>query len=694
MAEQPLNRFYVASYAANDRDFPIVAIRLDPRVAGYRVPEDLSPHPDSKRYPNHVFTGSQPSNGDERVTHIYEILPSPWVPFTRYDDDLGPIQGRRRSVKNEGQQASLTSSTKISYEGREGSAIVSNEIEESWSIAVDEDGNSLFPVRVRDFYDASRGAVQETRQLFVPTGEEKGTLENINGVITQTSYDVYNEYLSFKIVETYSVDGPQLVGKSTNNEGQLVTVTTQRKGASTYVAPEPTALKTIEVSREDAESLIERIVDTPKVFEGKRFSVERPDNVPQKFKASLPVVTTEISIEGQAQLPILQLGDFAKSEQQVTDFVKRTSATKRDLSVAKTLVGSQYTSELGGGIATVTETYPFNYSPPKSPEFGVIVDEIEDLGDGTKIRREIKLKPYQYVLEDFDDDGERITVNSLQPLRGQDYDEELDLVIPYQQVVAEPKTEQITTGGRRRVTPRDVSHSLVQKYDVNDVQETLDGYFWELPDMVNINLPDKLIRVQHVVDSAGGGSSGSGFGDTYFYSSSSRNSTNGSITYDIEQGYSGPVQALKCIFFLPKESSSPNAALKKIKKECSIIVAGFWPFLKPESHLIQTFGRSIEASRSKSVSFNSGSESTSGGGSSSTNSTTIPPTLHPALSISGTTSVPFDKTGSLVKPRMLAATNPTQFPAGNWIISINGAPYKFSYVRIDAVVAIVNSEYT
>jgi hypothetical protein len=129
----PLNRIYVLGYSANDRSFPILAQVLDPRVAGYKVPEDLSTCPD-KRYPNHVFTGAQPLSGDERVRHVWEILPSPWVPFTRYDDDLGPIQGRRRAVKNEGQQADLASDRKISYEGRDGSAIVSNEIEETWSI--------------------------------------------------------------------------------------------------------------------------------------------------------------------------------------------------------------------------------------------------------------------------------------------------------------------------------------------------------------------------------------------------------------------------------------------------------------------------------------------------------------------------------------------------------------------------------
>jgi hypothetical protein len=201
----PLSRFYVASYAANDRDYPVVAIRLDPRTAGYRVPEDLSPHPDGKRYPNHIFTGAQPASGDQIVTHVYEILPAPWVPFTRYDDDLGPIQGRRRSVKNEGQVASLGPDQRVTYEAREGSAIVYTEIEESWSIKTDDDGNSLFPKKVRDIYDEQRGSVEEVRQLVVSTGDEVGSLEYNKPILTEIAYEPYNEYLLVKITRTFDL---------------------------------------------------------------------------------------------------------------------------------------------------------------------------------------------------------------------------------------------------------------------------------------------------------------------------------------------------------------------------------------------------------------------------------------------------------------------------------------------------------
>ena len=382
MAENPpLNRLYVLGYAANDKDYPLVSMNLDPRVAGYKVPEDLSICPD-KRYPNHVFTGAQPLSGDERVRHVWEILPSPWVPFTRYDDDLGPIQGRKRSVANTGQEASLTSDKKISYEGREGSAIVSTELEETWSIKTDEDGNSLFPIKDRDFYDASRGPVQERRQLFVPTGEEEGSLENVNGVITQTSYEPYNEFLSVKIVQTYKVDGPQLIGKTTDNDGQLVTVTTQRKGALNYAPPNPTATRTVEVSREDAESLVERIIDTPEIFKANTFSVERPDPIPQKFRVAVPIQSSQEIVEGTAITPTLEEGEISKSEEQRNKFIKRVSSTSRDQTVLpQTLTGKTTNNERQE--VTVTETLQLG-NTTEAPTATTTI-ESEALGDGNYV---------------------------------------------------------------------------------------------------------------------------------------------------------------------------------------------------------------------------------------------------------------------------------------------------------------------
>jgi hypothetical protein len=483
MAEQPpLSRIHVVGYSANDRDYPILNLVLDPRVAGYQVPKDLSACPD-KRYPNHVFTGAQPISGDQRVRHVWEILPSPWVPFTRYDDDLGPVQGRRRSVKNDGQVASREADKQVTYDAREGSAIVYTELEETWSIKTDEDGNSLFPIRDRDFYDASRGPVQERRQLFVPTGEEVGSLENVNGVITQTSYEPYNDFLSIKIVQTYMVDGPQLIGNATDNDGQLVTVTTQRKGADGYIPPNPTATRTVEVSREDAESLIERVSTINTIFASQAFSIEKPDPLPQKFRVAAKTETTAENVEGQAN-PTLTLSEseLAKSEQQVNRFIKRISTTERSQKFPITL--TQKETNENQQIVTVTETAQFGDSPETPTATKTISSEA--LGDGTYLIRKSEI-PSVFSAKSF-----RKTKDDPTPAKFRSREEDLTTEETLAGVATDnfdleegefSKSEQQVTGFIKRIsttsrTIEDLPKSFSQKTTTNEgllatVTETL-----------------------------------------------------------------------------------------------------------------------------------------------------------------------------------------------------------------------------
>lgn len=139
-----------------------------------------------------------------RVHRIYETLPGPWVPFTRYDNDLGPIQGRRRSVLAAGQKASLSSTTKRTYEGRDGSSIVSLEIEESWTTGEGTGDNPVFPTRLSDTYHDERGAVDRETQVVVAGGDEElqeATLTRDAGVVTKTWYEEFDEFHLKKVVE-------------------------------------------------------------------------------------------------------------------------------------------------------------------------------------------------------------------------------------------------------------------------------------------------------------------------------------------------------------------------------------------------------------------------------------------------------------------------------------------------------------
>jgi|694.fasta_scaffold17753_14 hypothetical protein len=694
----PIDRSYVVSYAASDRDYPVIGIKRDPRTAGYKVPEDLSPHPDSKRYPNHVFTGAQPASGDQIVTHVYEILPAPWVPFTRYDDDLGPIQGRRRAVKNEGQQADLASDRKISYEGRDGSAIVSLEIEETWSIKTDEDGNSLFPIKDRDFYDPSRGPVKERRQLIVPTGEETASLENENGVITQISYEPYNEFLSYKVVQTYSVAGPQLVSKVTNNEGQLATITAQRKAANGYVPPELTALLTVEANAEDKESLVERKVEIPAVFAGKTRSLETIDITPEKFRVFSGLRSEEILeagivpdnitfdvVDGQYQL--------SKSEQQVTEFVKRIRKTYRGLQSNSSLEGKVYTSELGGGLATVTEEFPSS-DIFGIPEYGTVSDELTNVGGNYKLRRKVKLQPInQQFPEEADEDGNIPSENLMPILRGQDYDEELDIVIPYKRVFASATSSRFTEGNRKRVTPRDVVYSEVIRYDVEDAQQSLDEYYWEIPDMIEVALPDKLMSISAAANGVQAQSEAPTVnGDTYSYTQMKRNSVGATLRYDIEEGFRGVVPTIRAVFFLPKGAASPNQVLQKVRNEKENQSIQFWPNVRPRAYQIAIVETSQSEETSESVSFDSAATSTSTMGSVTTNIANVPATIHGDLDID-ITGFPSEAGTVSITPSSLSATEYSTFPTGLFVYRINASPYRFSYVRIDALLVDITNDY-
>lgn len=103
------------------------------------------------------------------VRQIYETLPGPWLPFTRYDDNLGPIQGQRRAVVNSNQVAALTSTLKTTYEARDGSSYVSWEIQEAFGAGVS--GFDSYPI----IYDNSltvdvRGRIVSAQSTTVAAG--------------------------------------------------------------------------------------------------------------------------------------------------------------------------------------------------------------------------------------------------------------------------------------------------------------------------------------------------------------------------------------------------------------------------------------------------------------------------------------------------------------------------------------------
>lgn len=84
-----------------------------------------------------------------RVTRVYETLPGPWVPSSRWDDNHGAVSIRKRFVLTESppQLADASQFGQTTYEAREGSSIVSVQTSESWG---DEPYDYEFSVEIPD----------------------------------------------------------------------------------------------------------------------------------------------------------------------------------------------------------------------------------------------------------------------------------------------------------------------------------------------------------------------------------------------------------------------------------------------------------------------------------------------------------------------------------------------------------------
>lgn len=127
------------------------------------------------------------------VTRLYMTLPGPWIPFTRYDDNRGPIQGQRRLVVYTGQVASLTSTIKTSYEAWEGSSFVAWEIQEIFGAGVS--GFIAYPVLGSATLSVDvRGRLISTSVTTVAAGTSPDT----GPLVISSRVEAINEVISTK----------------------------------------------------------------------------------------------------------------------------------------------------------------------------------------------------------------------------------------------------------------------------------------------------------------------------------------------------------------------------------------------------------------------------------------------------------------------------------------------------------------
>jgi hypothetical protein len=178
-------------------------------------------------------------------------------------------------------------------------------------------------------------------------------------------------------------------------------------------------------------------------------------------------------------------------------------------------------------------------------------------------------------------------------------------------------------------------------------------------------------------------------GDTYTLSSSERDSASGTLSYEIEQGFRGVVPTVRAIFFLPKDAASPQAVLNTVATRSGKTVA-FWPNIRTRGYQIVITETSNFRENSESVSFDSTATSQANGQEIKTQVVSIPPTIHESINISTISGA-----GGNVKaqPNSVGPTPAPIFPTGDYLYQINATPYKFSYVRVDALLVQITEEY-
>lgn len=544
--------------------------------------------------------------------------------------------------------------------------------------------------------------------------------------------------LYFRVTRVFeTLPGPVITSYDTNEAGQKVTVTTQRKSTDGYSLPAATALSTPSAQSEDTGVIVEQIRTIPSIFTRKQFSAERPDMLPQKFRAAVPDVETSELVTGTATQPVLQQGDISASETQQTLFVKqvsrrsrtaptypvtitettatrsgqlavvtstlddgpqtadtgplvessevtdlgdgrtikvttevdeifpeaaytrskedltpakfraaisetvveqtvagqaampaslaanelsrseqqvtlnrkRTRVQNRETTTATTLSGQLFTTDLGGGVATVSEAYGTN--PTISPGYGTVAAEKEALGDGKFATRHVVLA-------------------NPPALTGQVYDESLDIVVPFTQQVV-PSGSSVGSA-RTSIDPRDVYHSVSRQLDVAAYRTKALQEHWRVASYVNMELPDRLTSVEAVISKSISGGSATGSGTSWSIRASGTAAATIDIRFQIKNGYTGPIPATRHVFFLDKNSAGFSAVASKTNAQA-------FPQLFPEPVTFTSVSGSVtkEVSSSSSSDIMSGSFSTGSGTSFGTalssTITTIPPTLHSAIAV-------------------------------------------------------------
>jgi len=340
----------------------------------------------------------------------------------------------------------------------------------------------------------------------------------------------------------------------------------------------------------------------------KRKVKENP--TPQKFRIHTEVVETTTPIDLSAAnvdnlpTPTSPTGNQVETRlAKINDYRYEEKITTETINTDATLTGTEWVSTFGGGILTTQETIASEGSLA-SGGFDVIRSKVTPIGQD-KFIKEVGTMP------------------SFPQLLGSKYDTDLDINLPF--------TEQVVSAGTATpgsdTEPIDQYRSKRRTVNRAAVQAALSGIHLTLPSQETIQLPNVLKTVSVLASRSVANGNSYGWGNSYSGSNTSSLAVSADLAYEIEEGYSGPVDSEIHVFFLPLDGSSPESILSAVNAEA-------WPTYRPISSRIVISGNGSQRTFSESASDNSSAASESTSISAFTNVGVLPATLHGSMKIS------------------------------------------------------------
>lgn len=179
-----------------------------------------------------------------------------------------------------------------------------------------------------------------------------------------------------------------LVGKDTNDKGQVVTITRTLRVAGTD--PTPTALKEVVVQPLGDGNVVETKREIATVFARAFYQKQIEDLLPVKFHGLIPTIRTRSAVIGTATTPTLSTGDLLASEEQLTDFVKLVELlTRAGVSFPVTLVDQAAITEYGGGLVNITQNINVNGTYIPAEGENIVQSKVTKLGNGYELQETI-----------------------------------------------------------------------------------------------------------------------------------------------------------------------------------------------------------------------------------------------------------------------------------------------------------------